>query len=110
MRGKGLREHNNSFSEKSSYINYMTKHIISTEIRKFSKNFCKEAARSKKIESSALETKLKILEPKIRYRDDPEYIHCKEELDKIYQGKINGALIRSKLDCMSMGKNRQSFS
>ena len=64
----------------------MKKHIISTlenlknenitdeqsvweylkyEIRKFSKKFSKEAARSKKIESSALETKLKILESKM---------------------------------------------
>ena len=84
----------------------MKKHIISTleklknekntdeqsvwahlkyEIRKFSKIFSKEAARSKKIESSALERKLKILESKIRYRDDPEYVHCKEQLDKLYQ-------------------------
>ena len=53
------------------------------EIRKFSKSFSKEAARSKKIESSALETQLKILESSIRYRDDPEYIHNKEELDKL---------------------------
>ena len=44
------------------------------EIRKTSKNFSKEAARSKKIESSALETKLKILESKIHYSDNPEYI------------------------------------
>ena len=38
------------------------------EIRKFPKNFSKEAARSKKTESSTLETKLKILESKTRYR------------------------------------------
>ena len=58
------------------------------EIRKFSKKFSKEVARFKKIESSALETKLKILESKIRDRDDPEYVHCKEEHDKLYKGKI----------------------
>ena len=108
-RGKGLWKHNNSLCEKSTYINGMKKHVICTlenlknenitdernaweylkyEIRKFSKNFSEEAARSMKIESSALETKLKILESKIRYRDDPEYIHCKDELDKLYQGKI----------------------
>ena len=102
----------NSLCEKSTYINSMKKHITSAleklknenitdeqivweylkyEIRKF----CKEAVLSKKIESSALETKLKILESKICYRDDPEYIHCKEELDKLYEGKINGAIIRS---------------
>ena len=54
------------------------------KIRKFSKTFSKEAARSKKIESSAWETKLKLLESKIHYRDDAEYIHYKEELDKLY--------------------------
>ena len=77
-RGKGLWKHNNSLCEKSTYINSMKKHITSAleklknenitdeqivweylkyEIRKF----FKEAVRSKKIESSALETKLKIL-------------------------------------------------
>ena len=66
--------------------------------KKISKKASKEAVRSKKIESSALETKLKILESKICYRDDPEYIHCKEELDKLYEGKINGAIIRSRCD------------
>ena len=33
-----------------------------------------------KTESSVLQTKLKMLESKICYRDDPEYIHCKEEV------------------------------
>ena len=61
-------------------------------IRKFSKKFSKEAAHSKKIVSLALEMKLKILESKIRD------IHCKEELDKLYEGKINGAIIKSRCD------------
>ena len=107
--GKGLWKHNNSLYEKTTYINGMKKYIISTlenlkneditneqtvwyylkyKIRNFFKIFSKEAARSKKIESSALETKLKILEFKIRDRDDPKYIPCKEELGKLYQGKI----------------------
>ena len=38
--------------------------------------FPKEAVCSNKIESSALETKLNILESKIRYREDLEYIQC----------------------------------
>ena len=80
------------------------------KIRKFSKNFSEEGARSKKIESSAFETKLKILESEIRYRDDPKYIHCKEELDKLYQGKINGAIIRSRCNVYEHGKNCQRFS
>ena len=79
------------------------------ELRKCSTNFSKEAARSNKIESSALETKLKVLESKIRYRDDPKYIHCKEELYKLYHGKINGAIIRSRCDWYEHGERRSKF-
>ena len=95
--GKGLWKHNNSSCEKSTYIHTMKKHISTLEnlkneiildeqsvreyskyeIRKFSQKFSEKAACSKKTESSALETKLKILGSKIRYRGDPEYIHCK---------------------------------
>ena len=79
------------------------------EIKKFSKNFSKEAARSMKIESPALETKLKILESKIRDREDPEYVHCKEELYKLYEGKINGAMIRSRCDQHEHGEKSSKF-
>ena len=68
---------------------------LKCKIGKFSKTFCQEAACSNKIKSSGLETKLKVLASKIRFRDDPQYIHCKEELEKLYQEKINGATIRS---------------
>ena len=116
-RSKCLWKHNNSLCEKSTCINSMKKDVISTlenfknenntdehsmleylkyEITKSSKNFFKEAGRSKKIESSALETKLKILESKIRYSNDPEHIHCKEEPEKLHQEKIDGAIIRSR--------------
>ena len=37
------------------------------------------------VKSSALETKLKILETKICLGDDPEYIQYKEELDKLFK-------------------------
>ena len=95
--GKGLWKHNNSLCEKSTYIQTIKKHISTLEnlkneiildeqsvqeyskyeIRKFSKTVSERAACSKKTESSALETKLKILGSKIRYRGDPEYVHCK---------------------------------
>ena len=71
------------------------------KIRKFSKSFSEEAASSKKIEFSALETKLK--------RNDPEYIHCKEEIDKLYQGKINGAIIRGRCDWYEHGEKSSVF-
>ena len=80
------------------------------KIRKFSKKISKEAACSKKIESSALETKLKILESKIRDRDDPEYVHCKEELEKLYEGNINGAIIRRRCVWYEHGEKSSSFS
>ena len=69
----------------------------------------KEAVRSKKIKSSALETKLNILESNIRYRDNPEYVHSKEELDNIYERKINAPIIRSRCFWYKIGKSRQSF-
>ena len=40
------------------------------EIRKISINFSKGAARSNKLDSSVLETKLKMPASKIRYRND----------------------------------------
>ena len=72
MKDKSFWKHDNSLCEKSTYINGMKKYILSTlenlknenitdeqsgweylkkEIRKFSKYFSKEAARSEKIES-----------------------------------------------------------
>ena len=41
---------------------------------------------------------------KIRYRGDPEYVYCKEELGKLYEGKINGAIIRSRYDWYEHGE------
>ena len=97
-----MKEHITStlenFKNKSITDEQSVQEYLKYKIRKFSKKFSKEAARSKKIESSALETKLRILEPKIRDRGDPEYVHCKKELDKLYEGKINGAIIRSRCD------------
>ena len=64
---------------------------------------------SNKIESSALETKLNILESKIRYREDLEYIQCKEKLDRLYQEKINSAIIRSRSDWYEYRKKLPKF-
>ena len=52
---------------------------------------------------------MKILESKIRDRDDPEYVHCKEELDKLYEGKINGAIIRSRCDWYEHAEKSSKF-
>ena len=97
---------NENITDKQSLWEYLKYEII-----KFLKNISTKAACSNKIKSLTIETKLKILEPKTRYRDDPEYIHCKEELDKLYQGKINGAIIRSRCEWYEYGeKSSQSFS
>ena len=39
----------------------------------------------------------------------PEYVHCKEELDKLYEGKINGAIIRSRCDWYEHGEKSSKF-
>ena len=88
-RGEGLWKYNDFLCETSGYLNSTKKHIISAlenfksenitdeqsvwkclkyEVRTFSEIF-KESARSNKIKSSVLETKLKILESTIRYID-----------------------------------------
>ena len=90
---------NENITDKQSLWEYLKYEIII-----FLKNVSKKAACSNKIKCLTIETKLKILEPKIRYRDDPEYIHCKEELDKLYQGKINGAIIRSRCEWYECGE------
>ena len=75
-RGKGLRKHNNSLFENSTYISSMGNHIIYTleksqnnnitdeqsmwEYLKYETRNFPEAARSNKIESSALELELKL--------------------------------------------------
>ena len=83
--------------------------IFKLRIRRLSKFFSKEAVCSNKIESSALETKLNILESKICFREDLEYFQCKEKLDKLYQEKINSAIIRSRCDWYEFGKKLSKF-
>ena len=92
-RSKGLWKHSNSLCAKRKYINSVKNHIIL-----FSK-----------IESSTLETKLNILACKFHYRDDPEYVHCKEELDTLYEGKIEDAIIRSRCDWYEHGEKSSKF-
>ena len=52
--------------------------------------------RNKKIERMYLENKLKTLETRLNFVDNPEYIETNEKLDKIYHAKTNGIRIRSK--------------
>ena len=47
-----------------------------------------EAARSDKMEFSALEAKSKTFESKLRFRDDPEYIDCKEDFTNYIKKKL----------------------
>ena len=83
---------NENITDEQCVLEYL-KYEIRKSCKKFSKNFSKEFARSKKIESSALKTKLKLFESKVRDRNDSEHVHNKKELDKLYEGKINGAII-----------------
>ena len=53
------------------------------EIRKFSIHFSKAIARNKKMRRIYLENKLKTLETRPDFIDNPEYTKTNEELDKI---------------------------
>ena len=74
------------------------------EIRKFSIHFSKDIARNKKIERMYLENKLKTLETRPDFINDPKYTETNEKLDKIYQEKINGFSIRSKCNWYEHGE------
>ena len=79
------------------------------EIRKFSIHFPKDIAQNKKTERKYLENKLKTLNTRPYFLENPEYTETNEKLDKIYQEKINGIRIRSKLIGTSTEKNLQNF-
>ena len=51
-----------------------------------------------------LENKLKKLENNAKYIENSEYIDCKNELDEIYEQKINFMRIRSKCDWYEHGE------
>ena len=56
-----------------------------------------------------LENKLKKLENNTNYIENLEYIDSRNKLDKIYEQKINGIIIRSKHDWYQYGeKSSQS--
>ena len=72
--------------------------FLKYEIRKFSIVFLKNLAKIKKIETSSLESKLKLLETTEKFDSSSEYIECKNKLEQIYTEKTNGIRIRSKCD------------
>ena len=77
---------------------------LKCKIRHFSKTFSKESAHSKKIEFLSLKTKLKILESKIRYREDPKYV----EFPKY--PKLMALSLEAGATGINIPKNCQSFS
>ena len=79
------------------------------EIRKFSIHFSKDIGLNKKIEKMYLENKLKTLETRPDFIDNPEYTETNEKLDKIYQEKINGIRIRSKCNWYEHGEKSSKF-
>ena len=77
------------------------------EMRKFSIHFSKDIAWNQKTERTYLENKLKTLETRSNFVDNPEYAETNEKLGKIYQEKTNGIRIRSKYNWY---KNSEKFS
>ena len=129
-RGKGLWKFNNSLSMKSDFQTKMKFHIKCTletleiegisdlqvrweflkyEIRKFSIEFSKLQAQNTKKEKMFLENKLKKLENNTNCIENLEYIDCRNELDKIYEQKINDMRIRSKWDWYEYGEKSSIF-
>ena len=65
--------------------------------------------RNKKIERMYLENKLKTLETRPNFVDNPEYIETNEKLDKIYHEKTNSIRIRSKCNWYDYGEKSSNF-
>ena len=83
--------------------------FLKYEIRKFSIEFSKLQAENTKKEKLFLENKLKKLENNTNYTESSEYIDCRNELDKIYEQKINDMRIRSKWDWYEYGEKSSIF-
>ena len=64
---------------------------------------------NKKIERTHLENKLKTLEFRPNFVNNPEYTETDEKLDKIYQEKANGVRIRSKCNWYEHGEKSSKF-
>ena len=79
------------------------------EIRKLSIHFSKRIARNKKTDRRYLENKLKTLENKLSFVNNPEYIETNEKLDKIYQEKQMVLELEVNVTGTSMKKNLQNF-
>ena len=83
--------------------------FLKYEIRKFSIEFSKLQAENTKKEKLFLENKLKKLENNTNYTENSEYIDCRNELDKIYEQKINDMRIRSKCNWYEYGEKSSIF-
>ena len=68
------------------------------EIQMFCIKFSSEVARSTKPQSTVLETKLKILDSKICYPENPECVSYKKKLETLYQKKNKSTIFRRKCD------------
>ena len=129
-RGKGLWKFNNSLTANDEFVDKMKIYIkdilenmdkenivdeqlrwefLKYEIRKFSIIFSKNLAKIKKIETSSLESKLKLLETTEKFDSNSEYIECKNKLEQIYTEKANGIRIRSKCDWYEYGEKSSKF-
>ena len=130
LRGKGLWKFNCSLLANNDFISKMRDHIENTlkmlddenisdkqirweylkfEIRKLSIEFSKETAKKEKLETMFLENKLKVLESNLNYLQNPEYIEHKNNLENIYQKKVNGLRIRSKSEWYEHGEKSSKF-
>ena len=83
--------------------------FLKYEIRKKSIQFSKTQSIIKNRERLELENKLKVFEDNSVLQCDNEYLDCKERLNNLYQGQINGIRIRSRCDWYEYGEKSSKF-
>ena len=127
-RGPGLWKFNKSLLKKSIFVTKLRDlidqfknnnihtadkrlswELLKYEIRKFSIEFSKKAAKERKATQLELETRLKELESTDNYLENDEYVTKKINLEKIYDDYIEGVRVRSKCNEYELGEKSNKY-
>ena len=127
-RGPGLWKFNKSLLKNSNFVSNLRDYIeqfkinniratdkrlnwelLKYEIRKFSMDFSKKAAKDRRATQLELETRLKELENTDNYIENNEYVRKKNDLEKIYDDYIEGVRIRSRCSEYELGEKSTKY-
>ena len=127
-KGPGLWKFNNSLLNDVEYTEYLKLNIsfwidkysnildkrvkwelIKYEIRKFTIDYCKKKTRARRNRENELEKKLISLEKTLDYNNMKEYHEVKNELVDIELEKIEGMMIRSKVEWYEKGEKSTKY-